>query len=282
MGGQADLHVHTRASDGTATPEEVVRQALALGLGALGIADHDTTAAVAPALAAARGTALEVVPGVEINTDYGTTEAHVLGYYIRPDAPQLEDRLAALRRGRLTRIETIVRRLDGLGLPVGLDRVLELAGTGSVGRPHVARALVERGYVRDTVEAFERFLAAGKPAYVERTRFTPAEAVALILAAGGVPVLAHPGPANDSLIDQLVGTGLAGIEVYHPDHSPEVVVHLLRLAARRDLLVTGGSDYHAPASSCGATIGSVTVSTVVVDQLRRLAGSIAGRASGEA
>jgi len=268
--GRADLHVHTRASDGASTSEEVVAMALRAGLDALGIADHDTVDGVRPALEAARDTALEIVPGVEINTDYRRAEVHVLGYLFRPDHPMLEERLTQLRVGRLARVQEMVAKLKSLRLHVELERVLELAGDGSVGRPHVAQAMVEKGYVVSMREAFDRYLGRGRPAYVERARFSPAEAVRLVIAAGGVPVLAHPGLGGDDLlVEELVAEGLAGLEVYHPDHTPEIVVHLLRLAVRHDLVVTGGSDYHAPGASCGAPVGQVTVPHDTVDALRR-------------
>jgi predicted metal-dependent phosphoesterase TrpH len=268
MAGRADLHVHTTASDGTTSPAEVVRLALRRGLAALGIADHDTTAGVAPAITAARGSGLEVIPGVEINTDHTAGEVHILGYFYRPSDVQLEDQLSRLRGRRLVRIQAMVDRLQALGLPVTPERVLAIAGTGAVGRPHVARALVEGGWVRDEREAFDKYLARGRPGYVERARFSPAEAVALIREAKGVPVLAHPGGHGQGLIAELLPKGLQGVEVYHPDHSREVVVELLRLAAEHGLVVTGGSDFHAPGAGCGAGIGEVTVPAEAVDALR--------------
>lgn len=268
MAGRADLHVHTTASDGIASPAEVVRIALNRGLAALGIADHDTTAGVAPALLAARGTSLEIIPGVEINTDHATGEVHILGYLYRWPNFQLERQLSRLRERRLARMETMVGRLQFLGLPVTRERVLAIAGDAAVGRPHVARALVEGGCVKNEGEAFERYLARGRPGYVERARFSPAEAVALIREAGGVPVLAHPGVHGQALIDELIAEDLRGIEVYHPDHRPEVVIELLRLAASYNLVVTGGSDFHAHGAAWGTTIGEVTVPASVVESLR--------------
>ncbi len=268
MAGRADLHVHTTASDGIASPAEAVRLALGQGLAALGIADHDTTAGVAGALLAARGTGLEIIPGVEINTDHGTGEVHLLGYLYRWPDSRLEIQLTRLRESRLARMETMVERLQVLGLPVTRERVLALAGAAAVGRPHVARALVEGGWVRDEREAFDRYLARGRPGYVERARFSPTQAAALIREAGGVPVLAHPGEHGKALIEELLPADLQGIEVYHPDHRPEVVIDLLRLAAEYDLVVTGGSDFHAPGAACGAAIGQVTVPVEVVEALR--------------
>jgi len=269
MAGRADLHVHTTASDGIASPAEAVRRALGCGLVALGIADHDTTAGVAPATLAAQGTGLEVIPGVEINTDHaGGGEVHILGYFYRLQDPHLEDQLSRLRGRRHARMETMVARLQSLGLPVTRERVLAIAGSAAVGRPHVARALVESRYVRDEREAFDKYLARGRPGYVERARFSPLEAVALIREAGGVPVLAHPGSHGQALVAELMAEDLQGIEVYHPDHDPGVIVELLRLAADHDLVVTGGSDFHAPGSACGSAIGGVTVPGEVVAALR--------------
>ncbi|HSW10286.1 MAG TPA: PHP domain-containing protein [Bacillota bacterium] len=269
MAGRADLHVHTTASDGIASPAEAVRLALDCGLVALGIADHDTTAGVAPAALAARGTGLEVIPGVEINTDHAAGEVHILGYFYRLQDPQLERQLSRLRERRLVRMETMVGRLQALGLQVTRERVLAIAGSAALGRPHVARALVESGYVRDEREAFDKYLSRGRPGYVERARFSPAEAVALIREAGGVPVLAHPGGRGHALVVELMAEDLQGIEVYHPDHGPEAIVELLRLAADYDLVVTGGSDFHARGAACGSAIGEVTVPGEVVAALRR-------------
>jgi hypothetical protein len=270
---RADLHVHTTASDGTLTPAEVVEVAAARRLAAVGIADHDTVLGIGPALERARELGLrapEVVPAVEINTDFEDGEIHILGYFIQWEDAELAGTLEALRVGRVARVGRIVERLESLGLVVSLDRIVSLREEGSVGRPHVAQALVEAGHVGSLKEAFDRYLSRGRPAFVERDRFTPAEAVRTVRRAGGVAVLAHPGAdATAALIDELIEAGLEGFEVFHPEHSLRHRQMYAALAAEKGLLVTGGSDSHGPGAAYGADIGASTVDYGVVEELRR-------------
>jgi len=272
-GGRADLHVHTSASDGLLSPAEVVETAAASGLAAVGITDHDTVAGIDPALERAAELGRDapvVVPAVEINTDWGEGEIHVLGYLIEWRDPDLARILQGLRKGRLRRVERIAEKLTDLGLEVSVDRIISLCEEGSVGRPHVARALVEAGYVDSVRDAFENYLARGRPAYVARDRFSPTRAVRTIRQADGVAVLAHPaGDATGELIDELVKAGLEGIEVYHPDHGLTEERFYLALAAEKGLMVTGGSDSHGPGHAHGAAIGFRTVEFGAVDELRR-------------
>lgn len=273
----ADLHVHTTASDGVLSPEAVVEAAAARGLAAVGITDHDTIAGIGAATRRAAELSSAgwrrvpvVVPGVEINTDFGLGEIHILGYFVEWRAGTLARTLERLREGRRSRVRRIAERLGGLGMVVDLDRIVSSAEEGSVGRPHVARALVEAGYVRTAKEAFEKYLARGKPAYVGRERFTPREAVRAVLKAGGVAVLAHPAKeATRELVGDLVAAGLEGIEVHHPDHDRHLVRYYLALAKEQGLVVTGGSDSHGPGAVHGAAIGSYTVGYDVVEELRR-------------
>lgn len=276
----ADLHVHTTASDGILTPEAVVDLAAAHGLAAVGITDHDTISGIGAALRRAHelagersGRAPSVVPGVEINTDYGDGEIHILGYFVDWEDGALAQTLERLREGRLARVRRILDRLQALGLAVDLDRIISPGEEGSVGRPHVARAMVDAGHVQTVRQAFERYLARGRPAYVGRERFTPVEAVRAVRKAGGVAVLAHPAKdATAEFIDTLIAAGLEGIEVHHPDHDRHLVRYYLALAKERDLIVTGGSDSHGPGSVHGAAIGSYTVDCAVVEELRRRSG----------
>lgn len=266
---RADLHVHTTASDGTLSPAELVAAALAAGLRAVGICDHDSTEGVGPAGSAARGTSLDVVPGVEINTSSSGLEVHVLGYCYRPGAPKLTSLLARIREERQDRMRRMVDRLSAAGHPVRLERVRELAGEGAIARPHLARALVEAGIAESEMDAFSRFLTPGRPGYVERYKLAPVEAVRAVLAAGGVPVLAHPGLiGRDEIIGELVDAGLVGLEVYHIDHSPEQVERYLGIARRYGLLVTGGSDFHGPGHGHESSLGDVFVPYSAVAELR--------------
>lgn len=266
-----DLHVHTTASDGTDSPELVVSRAREMGLTALAITDHDTVGGIEPALSASRQLSLTVLPGVELSTEEKGREIHILGYLIDPNAPALLEQLSLFRKARVERVVKMVDKLRALGLPVEEEQVLQLAGEGAVGRSHVARALVHVGAVNSTDEAFKKYIGKDRPAYVPRFRYTPGEAVRLIRAAGGVPVLAHPGLAGyDEVIPQLVGEGLQGLEVYYPAHSPAMIWHYERLCRRYRLVATGGSDYHGTKYREHHQLGATTVPDRVVQVLREL------------
>ena len=267
---KVDLHIHTTASDGTSTPQQVVQIAAERKLQAIAITDHDTVGGIEEAKAEGLRSGIEVIPGVEINTDYNHQEIHILGYFIRYNDSQFKERLEILQNARLIRIKKMVDCLPGLGLPIEFKRVLELAGEGSVGRPHIGMAMMEKGYVTTVQEAFQRYLGLGRPAFVPRYALAPAEAVEIIRQAGGIPVWAHPGLAKrDYLLVELVEAGLQGLEVYYPEHAPDIVRHYLALARQYRLVVTGGSDYHGSGTGYRAELGEVTVPYDVVNQLRQ-------------
>lgn len=272
MDRPVDLHTHTTHSDGTLEPADLVREAVARGLGAIAITDHDTVSAIAPATATAE-TEIEIVPGVELSSSAAGREVHVLGYFVDTDHPVFVDRLRVLSEGRVDRIARIVDRLDELGRPVSLERVQELAGTGSIGRPHVARVMIEAGHVASVGEAFDRYIGMGGPAFVPRARFTPEEAVALVLVAGGVPVLAHPWTTGDpeGIVARLLPVGLLGLEVDYGEYDDERRAGLRALAAREGLIATGGSDYHGPGFRAGRDLGQPPVPATVVERLRAAA-----------
>lgn len=264
-----DLHTHTTASDGLLSPRALVEEAARLGVAILAITDHDTTDGIEEALEVGKELRVEVIPGVEINTDVQGAEIHVLGYYIDHRSEWFQGTLRRLRESRLDRATRMLAKLANLGIRLDLQRVLALAHGGSVGRPHLARAMVEAGYVSTPEEAFRLYLGRGGPAYVERERFTPEEAVQVILRAGGVPVLAHPGLSNrDGLVPDLVSAGLMGIEVYYPEHSPAQVQHYLALAKKLGLLTTGGTDFHGGDLAPRVQVGSVEVPLEVVTLLK--------------
>ncbi len=268
--GEVDLHLHTTASDGRLTPPELVRLAAGRGLKVIAITDHDTTDGVRPAqAAAARFADLRVIPGVELSVDIAEAEVHLLGYWVDLDNREFQQLLAWSRDGRVNRARRILEKLAELGLPVDWERVRELAGDGAVGRPHIAQAMVEKGYVSDIREAFELYLGRGRPAYVERERLTPEQGIRSVLAVGGVPVLAHPAEIEglEGHLPGWVGAGLAGIEVYYAGYTPEVVGRLLGLAEQYGLIPTGGTDYHGFGSPDEALPGSVDVPWEVVDRL---------------
>ncbi len=244
----------------------------------IAVTDHDTVEGVAEAQLAGRPLGLEVIPGVEINTDVPGSEVHVLGYFVDLEHAELKSELQRLRFGRVGRAERMVQKLNALGAPVEWARVQQIAGEGSIGRPHVAQALMEAGHVGSFSEAFDRYIGRQGPAYVERLKFTPEDACRLIRRAGGVPVLAHPvifgkggvpkGPLDlDRMIVSLVEAGLLGIELYYPGYDPATVDYLLGIARRHNLIRTGGSDFHG-APSERPDLGSVYVPLKVVRNLR--------------
>jgi predicted metal-dependent phosphoesterase TrpH len=246
-----DLHLHTTASDGVMTPAEIVRYAKSKGLQAIAITDHDTIDGLQEGLSEGERIGFEVVPGVEISAEYSPGSMHLLGYFLDIHHSLLKGKLEYLQRARAERNPKIVENLNRLGVRITYDEVVKASGGGQVGRPHFAQVLLEKGYVRNIQEAFERFLKKGAPAYVDKVRFKPKEAISFIRQAGGVAVLAHPKTLgmNGSLAVEKVVLGLieerlTGIEVFYPEHSPLEVGLLKVLAERYGLLMTGGTDYH--------------------------------------
>ncbi len=243
----ADLHLHTTCSDGTLAPADLVRAAKASGLAAIAVTDHDTFDGIAPAQAAAAND-IEIIPGVELTCQVRKSEVHLLGYFFNDTwhDPAFARILDFARDIRAKRVVQIVERLNEHKLDIAVADVQACAHGASIGRPHVARALVARGCVRNVEEAFARFLRPGKPGYVERYRMTAAEGIHHIRCSGGVSVLAHPGLAaiSDTDIHDMRDQGLQGIEVWHPEHKPAQVAHYEDLAASLHLHLTGGSDAH--------------------------------------
>ncbi len=269
---EVDLHLHTTASDGLLTPRALVQAAAASGLRTIAITDHDTTDGVAEATAAAAELgSLTVIPGVELSTAPDPVECHMLGYFVDITAPGLVSRLRELRLGRTDRGRAMVERLATLGLPLRWERVEQLAG-GSVGRPHIARAMVEQGYVETVAAAFDQYIGSGRPAYVDRPTLTPTESVELIHGAGGVAVVAHPFspvlPGLDAFLRRLAAVGLDGLEVYYGDYTPERVAQLRQVARRHGLVATGGSDFHGQEVLPQYVLGGTSVPASVVAALR--------------
>ncbi len=244
---RADLHIHSTASDGKLTPADVVREAAGRGLSFIALADHDSIDGIAPARAAASAfPGLKVIPGVEISTDVPEGEVHILGYFIDYNDPEFLAALAGFKKSRLQRGQKMVAKLEKLGISIDWQRVMEIAGTSTIGRPHIAQAMLEKGYVTSFKQAFNEYLGHNRPAYVEREKMTPREAAGLIIKAEGLPVLAHPLtlPDPEAMTMELKAGGLVGIEAYYNGYTPEEISRLLALAQRHKLLATGGSDYH--------------------------------------
>lgn len=268
-GGPIDLHTHSTASDGLLSPAQLVALAIEGGLQALALTDHDTVAGIPEASAAASAAALRFIPGVELSTQVEAGEVHMLGYFIDPADAVLRDALTQFRIAREGRAETMVERLSAAGAPITLARVHDFASGGSIGRPHVARALIEAGHATSLNEAFERWLVRDRPGYVERFRLTPPEAIHLIRAARGVPVLAHPHSVDDlpDLLPKLLAAGLAGMECYYGDYDEPRKREYLALAARYGLVPTGGTDYHGGSGAHRRPLGSVQIPPQCVDDL---------------
>ena len=263
-----DLHVHTSASDGAWSPQQVVEGAAAGGLDVLAVADHDTTAAVAAALSAGRERDLQVVPAIELSSTHERREIHVLGYFVDPDAGALVDHRAVARRLRDERMREMVALLRAEGTDVTFADVEHTAGKErfSLGRPHLARTLVARGYARSVSDAFQRLIGDRCAAFVPTRLLQPSEAVELVLAAGGIPVWAHPpGDLLDALLPELVRAGLRGLEVFRPTHRRNDVLRLEQVCRTSGLLMSGGSDWHTP--EAGTRLGDFHVTADEVEAL---------------
>ena len=252
MAATIDLHLHTMASDGRLTPTELVRLVAKQCLETVSITDHDSTEGLAEAYGAAKEyPSLRIIPGIELSADIPGDEVHILGYFLDYEDPEFQTKLLEFRRGRVERAQMMVEKLDSLGVHLEWDRVRHFAGDGSVGRPHIALAMVEAGYCKEHKDAFEEYLGRNGLAYAERPKMTPSEGVEMIKKVGGVPVLAHPTYMNDmeAGISNLKPTGLLGMEVYYAQYDDDTVRHLARLAREYDLIPCGGSDYHGLGNS---------------------------------
>jgi predicted metal-dependent phosphoesterase TrpH len=273
MTSQVDLHTHSTYSDGLLSPALLVEEAASRGVRILALTDHDTVAGIAEARVAGERLGVEIIPGVELSAALpGGGEVHLLGYFVDVEDSDFLAQLAGYARARSERMERMVERLNRIGAPVAIERVREIAGHGTVGRPHLGRALVEAGYAEDLSDAFARFIGGGKPAFVPRPRVDPRDAIALVRAAGGVPVMAHPFSTGgvESVLDRLVPAGLAGMEVDYGEYTPEDREILRQIAARRGLIATGGSDYHGPDRRSARELGSAPVSLESVAALQRV------------
>lgn len=269
-----DLHVHTTASDGRLSPAQLVGLAARLGVAVIGITDHDSLDGIEPALAAARDfPSVKVIPGVEINTDVPHGEVHILGYFMDYHHKELQDTLERLRRSREIRAQTMIAKLKNLGINIQWERVQQLAANGAVGRPHVAQAMLEGGFISSLKEAFDKYIGREGPAYADREKLAPADAVKVLVNSGGLPVLAHPAdtPDMEAFVVGLKAVGLAGIEVYYAGYSPDIISSLLSLSRKYGLVPTGGSDYHGFGDASETMLGDVAVPYEVAGRLAALA-----------
>jgi len=274
-----DLHAHSTASDGSVDPEDLVNLALAKGLEALALTDHDTQEGVPVAAKAAAIGGLNLIPGTELSLDYDDGGMHLVVLWLNPGNGPLQDRLSGLQAGRSERNTEIVQRLGELNMPISIEEVLDEAGPGSVGRPHIAAVMVAKGYVPDIRTAFDEWLGNSKAAYVRRPRLDPEEAISLTLESGAVPVLAHPHTLGINraaemadLLDSLVGWGLVGLEAIYPSYHRHERDGYTDLARRFGLVPSGGSDYHGsykPGLDLGTGYGDLVVPISILDELRK-------------
>jgi len=270
MDGKADLHLHTTYSDGALSPSELIDRARQAGLTAISITDHDHTGALDEAMQVAAHRGIEVIPGVELSTMVGESDVHILGYFIDHRDARLQEYLALFRSERRRRAERIVRKLNSMNVPLTIDGVMRRAGSGSVGRPHIATALVEEGLIGTYQEAFTRYIGFGKPAYEKKYMISPREAIGMIAAAGGLSFIAHPSTfLEEGMLLDIIHAGIDGIEVVHPSHTAELTAHYRGIVGEYFLLASGGSDFHGGRRNDADALGRYTVTTGELNMMRR-------------
>ncbi|MFH1640138.1 MAG: PHP domain-containing protein [Chloroflexota bacterium] len=265
-----DLHIHSNASDGKFSPEDIVKKAAGLGLTNIALTDHDTVNGIARAITAAKAfPGLMVIPGIELSTDVPVGEVHILGYFIDYQDRTLRETCDRVRSSREERAQKMIHKLNRLGIQINWRRVQEIAGSGTVGRPHIAQALLEQGYITSFKEAFVKYIGHGGPAYVKWEKMTPVEAVEMVLRYHGLPVLAHPLTAADpaALTLELKKAGLIGIEAYYNSNTAEQIKLILSLATKHELIPTGGSDYHGLDDNTETMMGAAPVPRAVIERL---------------
>ncbi|MBE7446768.1 MAG: transcription antitermination factor NusB [Planctomycetia bacterium] len=266
--GDSDLHIHTNYSDGTMTPEEVVDEAIRLGVSTIAITDHDTIDGLMIACRYGQGKNLHIIPGIEFSSYLSPSEIHILGYFIDVHNNYLQEIIKQAREDRIKRIYDMAEKLQKLRVDINPQEILTLAGKGSPGRMHVAETIWKHGYCDSILASFSKYIGDNKPAYVPKKTLTPQQAIELIIAAGGVAVLAHPGLTHrDIVIEDMVKCGLQGIEVYYPSHTPQAIRKYVAIAKKYNLAMTGGSDFHGERRT-DSPIAKVTVAGDLVSKLR--------------
>jgi hypothetical protein len=264
----ADLHLHTVFSDGTYTPDGLILEAHRQNLSTIAVVDHDSVDGIDPTIEVAKTGGIELIPGIELTAECEGQEIHILGYLIDYKNPELREKLDFLKKNRLERIYKIAKKLNEIGVKLDVQGVFALAKFGTVGRLHIARAMVKQGLVGSAAGAFTKYIGDKCPAYVCGFRFSPLEAISLIKKVGGIAVLAHPYTLrNDELIPQFIDYGLMGLEVYYPEHTQGMINFYLNLAKSYNLLITGGSDCHGDAKP-EVKIGSVKIPYDLVEKLK--------------
>jgi 3',5'-nucleoside bisphosphate phosphatase len=269
MDDKLDLHIHTTCSDGFYSPEEIVEKAKDFGLSGISITDHDSVDAVKRAADYAERYGIEVIPGVELSSDLGENEVHILAYFIDPDNQELERYLKFFRTERLKRAERMIKKLSNLGFPLTMDDIILKAKNSAIGRPHIAQALVEKQYVRTYYEAFNKYIGNGCPAYEKKVHISPRSAFKIINDAGGLSFIAHPGFMKDNVLKELIDAGVDGIEVMHPSHNAQLIKFYKGIVNEYFLLESGGSDFHGGKRDDHSNFGHFYANTSAVDAMKK-------------
>ena len=269
MNGKADLHIHTNHSDGFYTPKEIVLLAKENSIDIISITDHDNLSAINEASALGKELGIEVISGVEISSDIRDKEVHILAYFIEPENEEVEGYLKFFREERKKRAIRIVNKLRTIGIPLTMDYVMEKAATSAIGRPHIAQALLEKGFVNSYFEAFNKYIGNGGPAYEKKVHLSPQSAVKIINDAGGLSFIAHPGNMPEDILKELIEAGIDGIEVFHPSHSPQHVKFYKGIVNEYFLLESGGSDLHGGKREDEKNFGKYFANVSVVEDMRK-------------
>jgi hypothetical protein len=270
MSGRADLHLHTTHSDGTLSEQELVKRAKAAGLATISVTDHDSVSGIDGARAAGQECGVDVVNGVELSVSVDGQDIHLLAYFFDHTNQNLLDHLSFFRHERVKRAERIVGKLNALNLPLKLEAVLTQAGSGSVGRPHIANALVDQGLIETYHEAFYKYIGLGKPAYEQKIQVSPRDAIEMVASAGGLTFLAHPGNSiGDEILIRLIKEGIDGIEIIHPSHTQDRVSYYNGIVNQYYLLASGGSDFHGGKRNDVSSIGRYWINLEQVEAMRR-------------
>jgi len=269
MHPKIDLHSHTNYSDGFNSPRELIDKANSKGIDVLSITDHDNLAAIEEATEYGKEVGVEIIPGVEISSDIMDREIHILGYFVEPGNTELERYLEFFRAERLKRADRIVKKLNILGISLKLEDVLKVASNSAVGRPHIAQAMVEGGFINSYYEAFNKYIGNGCIAYEKKVHVSPRSAFKIISDAGGLSFIAHPGIMPENILKELIEAGVDGIEVIHPSHSPQLVKFYRGIVNEYFLLESGGSDYHGGKREDENNLGKFFVPTSVVEAMRQ-------------
>ncbi|MCP4649814.1 MAG: PHP domain-containing protein [PVC group bacterium] len=265
-----DLHVHTNFSDGTFTPQETVAYALKRKMAAIAITDHDCVDAIPHCINTAQGENIEIVPGIELAAEIGDREIHVLGLFIEWNAPWFLEKLKQIREARFVRMQKMIQKLSDVGIDISEKEVLALSGSsGSIGRLHLARALINKGQIRSFREVFDKYIGNGKPCYVKRLSISPEEVIDMIKKLKGVPILAHPAVTNsDKMIPELVQAGLMGLEVHHSDQNNTATKRYAKIAREYGLVVSGGSDCHGMGKGY-PLLGTLNIPYEVLENIKK-------------